>query len=186
MTGNGKQHPLAPLLLGGFALLLIVVAAVAPSTGAVPSQTSCPYGNCVSVSPDYTWYYVGIGVVLALVAAVALILLMRRRRSPPPGPDQSESPYGEAPGGAMAPEGPEPPSAGAAYLETPEDVGAPAPAVAPAAAAGASAGATEGEADIDSQMQELDRISGEILKRGTPKKGETAPKSNETSGDRAE
>ena len=186
MTEGRKEHPLAPLLLGGFALLLIVVAAVAPSTGAVPSQTNCPYGNCLASSPDYTWYYVGIGVVVALGAAVALLLLMRRRRGPPPGPSQSEQLYGEAPGGAMAPEGPEPPSAGAAYIETPEDVGAPAPTVAPAAAAGAAAGGAEGESDIDSLMQELDRISGEILKRGAPKKGETAPKSDESSGDRAE
>jgi hypothetical protein len=58
----------------------------------------------------------------------------------------------------------------AAYVETPEDVSAapPSEAVAGVAAGGAAAAATE--PDIDSLMAELDKISGEILTRGTPPK----------------
>jgi hypothetical protein len=43
-----------------------------------------------------------------------------------------------------------------------------------AAGAAAGAGAAEAEPDIDSLMAELDKISGEILKRA-PKKGAEKP-----------
>ncbi len=56
-------------------------------------------------------------------------------------------------------------------MEGPEDAVAAAGAGA-AVGAGAGAAAAEAEpADIDSLMGELDRISGEILKRGPGKKG---------------
>ena len=65
---------------------------------------------------------------------------------------------------------------GAPYLEQPEDVSSPPSSVTVvpgAVGAAAVVGADAGEADIDSLMQELDKISGEILQRGTPpKKGE--------------
>ncbi|MGI0132861.1 MAG: hypothetical protein ACREDK_07230 [Thermoplasmata archaeon] len=184
MTETHKDHAIAPLLLGGLALLLIVVATIAPATGALPAQTNCPYGNCTPVGTDYTTYYIGIAIAAVLVAIIATFFLFRRRGRSPPSASQEES-YGGGPGGEYAaPEGPTPPSAApgpeAAYLESPEDIGASTPSVAaPAAAAGAAAGA-EGESDIDSLMQELDRISGEILKRGTPKKGEAAAKPEST------
>ncbi|MGA7922403.1 MAG: hypothetical protein WCA77_00280, partial [Thermoplasmata archaeon] len=74
--------------------------------------------------------------------------------------------------GTGASPSPEPP----AYVEGPEDFSGPAPEVPAAAAAGGAAGtaagaaaAEGGEADIDSLMKELDRISTEILKKGPPK-----------------
>jgi hypothetical protein len=59
----------------------------------------------------------------------------------------------------------------AEYVETPEDVGSAPPTLGtpPGAPAAASGAKPEAEPDIDSLMAELDKISGEILKR-TPKK----------------
>ncbi|MCI4369397.1 MAG: hypothetical protein L3K09_07545 [Thermoplasmata archaeon] len=56
------------------------------------------------------------------------------------------------------------------------------PVPAPAVAAVAPA-ALGGEEDIDSLMAELDKISGDILKRGPPKKPED--KEGSESGDRS-
>ena len=172
MAPSRKEHPLAPLVLVGFALLLILVATIAPSSGAIPAQTSCPYGNCVTPSPDYTIYYISGGIIAVIAAiAIAALVLMRRRR--PPAASTEEMGYGGAGGGGAPEEGPiapESPEGGASYIESPEDMAAPA-AVAPAPPPAGAPPAAEGEADIDSLMQELDRISGEILKRGTPKKG---------------
>ncbi|HEY6238719.1 MAG TPA: hypothetical protein VIZ68_06005, partial [Thermoplasmata archaeon] len=60
------------------------------------------------------------------------------------------------------------------------DVGA-----AAAAGAGGTAAAEGGEADIDSLMQELDKISGEILKKGPPQKksAPAAPTDDEGTSD---
>ncbi|MGI0151545.1 MAG: hypothetical protein ACREC5_06385, partial [Thermoplasmata archaeon] len=69
------------------------------------------------------------------------------------------------------------PAVGATYLESPEDVGATAPPpVAPtppkgARAGAAVAGAAGEEPNIDALMDELDRISGEILKKDKVPKG---------------
>ncbi len=162
---------------------IVVAAALSPNTGVVQAQTPASY---VSVSPNYTPVYVGVALAAIAAIIVGLLLLMRRRRPPPAAaqpPVQAWQGGPSGPGGAAAPPAPAPPpppAAAPAYLETPEDVGHAPPAVpvtkGGAAAAGAGAGAAAGEAepDIDSLMAELDKISGEILKRA-PKKGAQKP-----------
>ena len=170
------------MALGIAILSIVLVAALPTNTGAVPADTSCQYASCQSTSSTSTpvaWYAL-LGVLVLIAVALGLVLLMRRRRSG--GGARAVEPWSGAGGpesgavaeaapamGADAMAGPEyapsvPPGAGAAYTENPEDVGA------AAAEGGAMAAPAEGEADIDSLMQELDKISGEILKRGTPDK----------------
>ncbi len=184
MAGTRKEHPLGPLLLAGLAVLLILVATVAPGSGAIPAQTSCPYASCVTPTPNYSLYYILAGIFAVIAAiAIAVLLIMRRRR--PPSASTDEAGYAGDAGGGFPGDGPIAPGTsdpGAPYIESPEDAAAPAPEPVPPAPAPA-AGAAEGEADIDSLMQELDRISGEILKRGAPKKGSPPPPTDE---DRAE
>ncbi len=165
-----KDHPAIAIAFGVVLLGLVIAAALAPNTGALPAQTSCPYGVCSSGQPSsFLWTGILIGLV-AVAAILAVIVVLRRRRSrPPPGPAEPWS--GAAPGAAAAAvpvAAPPPPPAGAPYLETPEDVGHPIPPVAPTAAPAAGEAA---EPDIDSLMRELDKISGEILKRSGPKSG---------------
>jgi hypothetical protein len=152
-------------------LAVIVAAGLFPNTGTVRADAACPYGGCGTSSSLPTWELVSILVAIAAAAiAVALLVMNRRRRPPPGGPVQAwqgAPPAGAAPTG---PAGPTPP-----YVETPEDVGQAPPAVSPgkaAAVAGvvAAPAAAEAEPDIDSLMAELDKISGEILKK-PPKKG---------------
>lgn len=160
-----------PITLGVGMFVVVVLAALTPNTGAVPAQTSCQYGNCPNEGPGLaTWAIVA--AVVVLVALVALALLLRRRRRGGSSGGYPESLGGGPSMGATAPEGP----AGAPYIEGPDDVGQQPPVVAPAGA-GAAAGAAEGGGDIDSLMQELDRISGEILQRGgtPPKRPGTPP-----------
>ena len=164
-----KDRPILFHVAGLVVLAAVLVLAFLPNTGAIPADTSCPYGNCSTTNngPATLWYVL-LGALVLVAAALGAILLLRRRRAPPPaapvepwsGPTGGP---GEAPGG-----GPVAPAAvgAAAYLETPEDVGHPGPEV-PAAEAPPAA---EGGADIDSLMQELDKISGEILQRGKPQK----------------
>lgn len=182
MPSSESRGRAAPLLAGIAVLAILVTAGLLPNTGAFPASASCPYNNCSTPStstatPLWLWAVLGVLVVAALVLAV---FLLRRPRSPPSsGPVTAwsgESP--EAGAAAVGPEGPAgpegapsegTPGAGAAYLESPEDVGH-APPVVPAAGAAAAGAAAGGEEDIDSLMQELDKISGEILKRGPPEK----------------
>lgn len=172
-----------------------MLAGFLPNVGTVQASSSCPYGNCTTSAAIPAWEIASIvGVVAAVVIAAALIVL-RRRRGPAPAAPAAAGPLqpwqegpetAEVPAGAgVSPAGPAP------YLEGPEDVGhappsltAPPPkaagAAAPAAAPAAATGA-EGGSDIDSLMAELDRISGEILKK-SPKKG-SAPKPPEETED---
>ncbi|MCI4372964.1 MAG: hypothetical protein L3K02_04910 [Thermoplasmata archaeon] len=169
---------LVPILLGIGMLGTVVAAGLAPTIGAVAAQSNCQYGACPSGSSNpFPWWIVA--VVLAVVVVAALLGLMLFRRRPPAAPAAPEA--WEPPAGAAgsAAGGPTPPSAavavgagtaagaGANYMESPDDVGQ-IPPVVGAGAAGAAAG--EAEPDIDSLMAELDKISGEILKKA-PKSG---------------
>jgi hypothetical protein len=159
-----------PVALGLAMLAVVVAAGLFPNAGTVQAQSTCPYGGCTTSSSLPTWELVSILVVIAAgVIAAALFLMRRRRRPPAPAvrPWQETPPAGAGPA-AAAPGGPTPP-----YVETPEDVGHAPPVVSPPAAAGAAAAVAApaaAEPDIDSLMAELDKISGEILKK-PPKKG---------------
>lgn len=166
-----------PIALGIAMLGVIVAAGLFPNAGTVSAQSSCPYGGCTTSSAIPTWELVSILVVIAAAAIAAALLLMRRRRAPPAQPPvqawKGGPPAGAGPAGPAAPTAP--------YIETPEDVGHAPPSVStpPRAAGAAAAGAgvaagtagAEGEPDIDSLMAELDKISGEILKKAPAKKG---------------
>lgn len=186
-----------PVALGVAMFAVVLAAALAPNGGAVPAQTSCQYGVCNSSEPAPIplWVYIAIGLAILAAIIAAVAILMRRRRRPPVAAAQPWVPQGAEPpppGDAGAAVGPEAAGLGAAaavggataggstsYVETPQDVGVPPPAIggagaATAAGAGAGAGvaaaSAEGGSDIDSLMAELDKISGEILKRGPGKK----------------
>jgi hypothetical protein len=172
-------------------LATVVAAALSPNIGAIPAQTSCQYSTCSSgTSTPFPWWIVGV-IAVIVVALIAAYLVFGRKKPPTKGgsgPSAWEPPAGAAGGGAAAAGStapPTPPSTApayaggptASYLETPEDVGAVLPATAAGAAGGAAAGAAAGnsangeeEPDIDSLMAELDKISGEILKKA-PKTG---------------
>ncbi len=164
-------------------LAVVIAAALTPDVGVVQAQTTGGYvqqSSTNALSP----YVIGAIVAVVLAAILVALFFMRRRRPPTAAAPAAVQPWesGGAPGAgpaapppsappAMAPVAPPPPAA-PAYLETPEDVGQSPPVVpAPkAAVAPPPAAAEEGEPDIDSLMAELDKISGEILKRA-PKKG---------------
>jgi hypothetical protein len=178
-----RRSTLVPAGLGFGMLAVVVAAALTPATGAVPADTSCPYGVCPAPSNMLLPWEIALGVLLVVAAVlVALILMRRRGRRGGPGPvepwsgDGGEPPAGAGgpspPSGAMAPAaaGAVAAAAPATYLETPEDVGAPPPPVPPTPSA-APGGEGTSESDIDSLMKELDKISNEILKRGGPKAG---------------
>lgn len=191
MAPSTRRRRIVPIALGVAMLAVVVAAGLTPNVGVVSAQAPAQYTSASSgVQP---WVY---GLIAGIAVAAALLLalvLMRRRRSPPPSapPVQAWQEGPPSTGGPGAPPAPPPPGAAPAYLESPEDVGhapppvpppVPAPktgatgaTVATGAAVGAPAGAAtaEGEPDIDSLMAELDKISGEILKRA-PKKGSGA------------
>jgi hypothetical protein len=168
---------IVPIVLGVGMLAVVLAAALAPNTGAISAQSNCQYGTCPSSTTPFPWWILGVIAVLVAAAIIALLLFTRRR--PPAGAAATQVPPAASAGGA-GPGGPTPPAgptgeAGAAspaYLETPEDVGPSLPPVGAGVAAGAAGGAAaaEEEPDIDSLMAELDKISGEILKRA-PKGG---------------
>ncbi len=166
MPGATWKKRFIPLGLGAAMLATVLAAALSPNIGAVPAQTSCQYGTCpAATTSTFPWWIVG--VIIALVAALVLAyLLVGRRRRPPKGRAPTAVPPAP-PSGAATGAPPAPPAPSHPYIETPEDVGAAMPAMA-GAGAGAAAGA-EGEPDIDALMAELDKISGEILKK--PPKG---------------
>lgn len=178
-------------------LAVVVLAALSPNLGAVPAQTNCPYGICPSSSPGVPIWVWGVIGAIIIAALLGLIFVFTRRRRRPPSAAAPVQPWqgGAGPGSAPPPPPappasppPAPPAAAPAYLETPEDVGHAPPSVSPSdvagvgaagiagaaggAAAAAGAAGESAEPDIDSLMAELDRISGEILKRA-PKKGTT-------------
>jgi len=191
---------LVPYLLGA-ALLGVTLFAAAGASGGTPpltASTACVYANCPTATNVSPIAVIGILGLLALVAIVLGVFVLRDRRRGPRKPPAawSDTSAAASAGGPSGPSGPgaseaETPevagaavaggaaagaaAAAAAYTETPEDVAAPLPEVPTPAAGGAS--------DIDSLMAELDRISGEILKRGqTPKKEPPSPETEEGKG----
>jgi hypothetical protein len=182
MAAESWGRRIVPLALGVGMLAVVLAAALAPNTGAIPAQSSCQYGTCPSSTTPFPWWIVGVIAVIVAAIAIGLLLLTRRRR-PPTGTPAAWTPpagsTGAVEGAATPPAGPSGGTgASPAYLETPEDVGQSLPPVGAAAAAGAAGGAAAGaaasgeeEPDIDSLMAELDKISGEILKRA-PKGGQ--------------
>lgn len=95
----GPSAPLrrraVPVLLAGAMLLVIVLGALTPNTGALPAQSNCQYGNCTSVSPGSSvplWQWVAVGAVVAALAIAGLLLLLRHRgRQPPTAQDGDEA-----------------------------------------------------------------------------------------------
>jgi hypothetical protein len=184
MARTRFRNRIVPVVLGLAMLAVVVAAGLTPNTGVVQAQTNSAYNQPASsgLSP---WVYLG-AAALAIAAGLLLALFLMRRRRPPAtaAPPPVQAWQGGAP--PPPPTGGAPPAAAPAYLETPEDVGGIPPAVpaaklvgatAPAAAAAGTAG--EAEPDIDSLMAELDKISGEILKRA-PKKAPAAKAEEET------
>lgn len=169
-------------------LAVVVVAALVPNAGTVSAASNCPYGNCPPTSSSFpAWEIASIGAIIVLGLLVGLFVLMRRRRPPPSEGMAAAGGSGGVPPSGATQTGPGGPyteeNTATSYVETPEDVAGPQPnLVGPAvgAAGGAAAGAgAESEPDIDSLMAELDKISGEILKR-TPKKGSQSAADEDT------
>lgn len=192
MPSTTQNHPALPVALSAGLVLLVVLVALLPNTGVVAAQSNCQYSSCTTTSGGSSpiIWYAALGLLLVVAAALGALLYLRRRG----GGDGSGpvEPWTGTDAGATAADAPaggevEPPlmptetpmvppgAGGAAYLEGPDDVGA-APVAPPVPAAPAT---PSGEADIDSLMQELDKISGEILKRGAPKPPKTDPDSDE-------
>jgi hypothetical protein len=170
------------------ALLAVIVAtSLAPVTGALPAQSTCQYGNCSSPSnstPLWAWAAVG-GFIILIAALIALLLIRNRRRGggasgasavpPDAGVAATEAPV--ALGGAAVAAAAVP-----AYVETEDDVGAP-PTVMPSPTPGVEVPEPppgSEEPNIDSLMDELDRISGEILKKDPKAKGGSPPPADPT------
>ncbi len=169
-------------------LAVVVGVGLIPSSAPLPAQSGGQYGQSTLFGwPDDTGYIV-IGALIGVIVAVALLYTLTRRRrrqppvaapgavaggAPPPGPGMPPS-MGAAPAMGAAAGAGAVGGAAAAYTEAPEDASIPPSSGYAEGAAVAGAGAAAGkEQDIDSLLQELDKISGEILHRGTPpKKGE--------------
>jgi hypothetical protein len=163
---SARARRVIPAVLSGGMLVVIVAAALAPNTGAIPAQSSCQYGNCGAGSsgiPLWLWATIG-GVILAAILAAVFLLYFRRRGGGAAGRGRLETEVGPAGGGGAAPPGamevPE-------YVETESDVGVAPTVLPPAAPAGGAppAEGAPGEPNIDSLMDELDRISGEMQKK---------------------
>ncbi len=183
MSAESAKRRWIPAALGGAMLVLIGLSAFSPVAAPAPPAATCDYGVCPTTGlPTYLWA-IGLGILLLIIAAIVAFLLLRRRRGggvtpvsggAPPGalgPSEEGEAAAMPPGGGMEPEA----GAPAEYIESPEDVGA-APAVPPAAPIPPGS-----ESDIDSLMQELDKISAEILKKGPPKTGSTESTEGTTS-----
>ncbi|HYA58570.1 MAG TPA: hypothetical protein VEH57_08970 [Thermoplasmata archaeon] len=162
----GKR--IVPLALGLGMIAVVVAAGLSPNAVATTAPAGCAYNQCPA-GTSIPWWAIGAIVVLVLVGLIAAVLLFRRRRPPAaaapvqPWQEPTEGPPSGATGGPPSGATGVPPP----YLETPEDVSQGPPpvpiqktAVPPPPPAG-----EEPEPDIDSLMAELDKISGEILKR---------------------
>lgn len=178
MIFRSTVRKVIPSALGVAMLGVVVAAALTPNVGVIPAQAGCQYGNCGPPAPNYTYVYLGIAAVIVAGIIAGVLLGRRRRRGPaeefagrraPPRAPVAE--YEEPPAGAVGGE--------MEYFEE-----APPP-VEPEVPMGPEApGAPPGEgpttSDIDSLMDELDRISGEILKKGPPKRGPPPTGSDES------
>jgi hypothetical protein len=187
--------------LGATLLIALLSAALLPSLGVVSADTSCVNYTCTTSSPATPlWAWAAIGVIVVLAILSTAFLLMRRKGGRPPaepynGPSEGAAgatmaggAAAAAPDEAPAPDEAAPAAPSAEYIEQPEDTAVP-PAVLPAAAAatGAAAGAAAGTAaddtNIDALMDELDKISGEILKKDQRTKGNASADSEAKDAD---
>lgn len=154
------------MVLGLAMLIVVVTAAIAPNTGAVPAVSNCQYNTCPSSSPPTPWLLYGTVIGAILVAALAAFLLLTgrlRRRRPPAEPEDE----GEAPAGVTRPRAPPPEP----YSEEPEAVAddtQPVYSEEPPAETGEPPADTSGGGgnggsvdDIDSLMNELEKIGRE-------------------------
>ena len=151
------KRRLIPTSLAVLMLGFVLAASLAPDTGTVAADSSCPYGNCVSPSPPF-WSssagYAAIGGIVAVgvVAALLALYFLRRGRG-----GAARAPRGASGGaGAEPPAEEAPPSAaeGPAW-ESPTEGEAPAPeepAVPPS-------GGKEGDASIDDLLRDIDDLT---------------------------
>ncbi|HEV2166858.1 MAG TPA: hypothetical protein VGS23_07800 [Thermoplasmata archaeon] len=149
MASPALRKSIVPGVLGLAMLGVIVAAALAPNTGAVAAQSSCQYNNCTASTGISPWVWVGAALVIVAAGIATFLLLARRGRS---GGGSAEAGAGTPPtGGASESAGAtEAAGSGEAYDEgIPEpmapDAGTPSPA----------------DSDIDSLMNELDKISSD-------------------------
>jgi MYXO-CTERM domain-containing protein len=174
MSRASRSKSFVSLVLALAMLAVVLAAGLLPNTGGTVAQPSSTYvSSSSSVSP---WAYIGAAVVAIAAALLLALFLLRRRRPPPAVTAPPVQAWQGGPGAGTPPTAPPPPppppAVAPAYLEIPADVGRAPPPFLPtagtAAGTGLAAGAVSGgtEPDIDSLMAELDKISGEILKRG--------------------
>ncbi len=164
-------------------LLVVVAAALTPNFGTVSAQSSCPYGNCTSGSGSsfpWTELFLALAVILAALI-LAMLAVYYRRRKPPAGDDRM---FREALALREAtrllrlprerPEIGSSAEAGHYHLEPVEFFGTIPPAfredgtgttAAWAKTTSYVVGSGGVESDLDSILAEIDKISGEILKR---------------------
>ena len=113
--GRRSRRSWIPVVLAAGMLAFVVAASLAPDTGTVAADSSCPYGNC-NPAPTQPFWHTSLGILLlsllavaAVVAAAAAILLWRRGRAPPK-PEETYPPEGaERPSEAAATEEEPPP-----------------------------------------------------------------------------
>lgn len=197
-----RERGWVPVVLGLAMLATIAAAGLSPAVGGVPADTSCPYGACPTPNQSNSPLLLQITLAVLVIIAIALAVIVwsrSRRGGGGAGPPITQWSGSEPPSGASGETAAVEPEVGAdelaagvaggaaggaaaaAYMESESDVGAAPPEV--AAPPEPAAGAPGGEADIDSLMKELDKISNEILKRRGPKgdKPDTADVTDEGS-----
>ncbi len=183
MNAKTMGQSMFAAVLGSAMLLVVLAAALTPNFGTVSAQSSCLYGNCTSgggSSFPWTELFLGLAVILAALI-LAMLAIYYRRRKPPAGDDSNVPGGAGTAGGGSAP----PPSTGTteigtsaesgpSYLEAARFFGTipPVPGGEASGATAAWAGTTNYaagsggvEADLDSILAEIEKISDEILKR---------------------
>jgi hypothetical protein len=157
-----QRGRMVPLSLALAMLAIIVAAGLTPNANAVQAQSNCTYSQCVASTPFPIWVVAGAVVAVVIALLAALLLLRRRRREPPPPPPVVEESLGAPPPPPEA--GPIAPWEGPATLPPP--VAGP---IEPGWEEGAPAEPPPAKGDIDSLLEELNKISGEMSKTA-PKK----------------
>ncbi|MHB8351220.1 MAG: hypothetical protein ACYDFT_00755 [Thermoplasmata archaeon] len=103
VEGHAPSAPLRrraiAVFLAGAMLVVVVLAALTPNTGAIPAQSSCQYNNCVSPGSSAIpfWEWAIPAVILVVVVLAALLFLLKRRRRAPPAAEADEAAAEAAP-----------------------------------------------------------------------------------------
>jgi len=151
------KHRLIPATLAVLMLGFIVAASLAPDTGVVSADSSCPYGNCQSPSTPFwqsTTGYATIGGIIAVVVVAALLAVYFMRRG---GGRPSAAPPGAAGGGEEAPAEEAPAVEEEAPMEeAPPEGGAP-----PAEGTPEWSEDQPESGDINGLMKEIDKLTKE-------------------------